>query len=87
MPSTTRAILLLFAALLAPCACSNAGPPCGKGTAQPCEPGHVCVFHDGEATCQQACESDDDCTEGGSCDTCRASGDCPQCAVCVAACL
>jgi hypothetical protein len=77
---------LLPLALLVPFGCGSEDE-CGERTDAQCPTGQICVLEDSRAICAQPCSTDDDCTDGGRCESCLASGDCPACAVCVTACL
>ncbi len=60
---------------------------CGRGVDEPCPQGFTCIHDQGVGVCAQVCQDDSDCTEGGTCEDCLASGDCPECEVCVSACF
>jgi hypothetical protein len=62
-------------------------PACVDATCS-CPPGRVSIWNAtaGAAACAPACGDGGACPSGLSCQTCLASGDCPTCTVCVAAC-
>ena len=64
---------------------TGAGGACDEH--EDCGPGNVCLF--GQGTCAPSCDATDSCEscgEGTACNMC-ATGSCPGCRDCVAACL
>jgi len=63
-------------------------PACDDATCS-CPVGRVSIWNRtaNAAACAPACGDGGACPGGLGCDSCLASGDCPVCAVCVAACV
>src|SRR5262249_27926000 len=63
-------------------------PACGDATCS-CPAGWVSIWKPAAnaAVCAPVCGDGGACPSGLACDPCLAPGDCPICAVCVAACL